>query len=149
MNNDQSTFHRHLIDSFDLTNKSGEDRWKAYNFVRKLYDHFVPIHLKRIRDAVVILSKPKVQSTVETKAGSQTRGSQQMPPPSHMVVDSRMSSAKMAPSLLVRQLEERRREHERQMNEKEQQLEERMQERQRQMSEQEQQLREQMERETQ
>lgn len=52
---DKSTFHRHLVHSFDITAYDGKNRWTAYNFVRKLYDHFAPIHLKRIRDAVALL----------------------------------------------------------------------------------------------
>lgn len=52
---DKTTFHRHLVHSFDITAYDGKNRWTAYNFVRKLYDHFAPIHLKRIRDAVALL----------------------------------------------------------------------------------------------
>ena len=52
---DKTHFYRHLISSFDLTAGAGENRWTAYNFVRKLYDDFAPIHLKRIQDAISLL----------------------------------------------------------------------------------------------
>lgn len=59
---DKTTFHRHLIRSFDLADVDGNHRWTAYNFVRKTYDHFAPIHLKRIRSAVAQLPVPKSNS---------------------------------------------------------------------------------------
>lgn len=49
------TFHRHLIRSFTIADSDGQNRWTTYNMVRKIYDHFAPIHLKRIRDAVALL----------------------------------------------------------------------------------------------
>lgn len=55
---DKSTFHRHLVHSFDITAYDGKSRWAAYNFVRKIYEYFAPIHLKRIRDAVALLRSP-------------------------------------------------------------------------------------------
>ena len=56
----KSTFHRHLVRSFDITDYDGKNRWTAYNFVRKLYHHFAPIHLKRIQSAVAQLgSRPE------------------------------------------------------------------------------------------
>lgn len=59
---DKSTFHRHLVRSFDITDYDGKNRWTAYNFVRKLYDHFAPIHLKRIQSAVAQLDEPPSES---------------------------------------------------------------------------------------
>ncbi|KAL9125007.1 MAG: hypothetical protein Q9217_005730, partial [Psora testacea] len=59
---DKTYFYRHLIESFDLTARHGENRWTAYNFVRKLYDHFAPIHLKRIQDAIPYLPERKSES---------------------------------------------------------------------------------------
>ena len=59
---DKTYFYRHLIESFDLTARDGGNRWTAYNFVRKLYDHFAPIHLKRIRDAIPYLPERKSES---------------------------------------------------------------------------------------
>ena len=59
---DKTYFYRYLIESFDLTARDGGNRWTAYNFVRKLYDHFAPIHLKRIRDAIPYLPERKSES---------------------------------------------------------------------------------------
>ena len=50
------TFHRHQIRSFDISDQEGKDRWVTYHFVRKIYDYFAPIHLRRIRDAIEQLS---------------------------------------------------------------------------------------------
>ena len=63
---DRTYFHRHLIESFDLTARDGGNRWTAYNFVRKLYDHFAPIHLKRIRDAIPYLPEQNSESFIST-----------------------------------------------------------------------------------
>ena len=52
---DKTTFHRHLIRQFFLTNPNSKERWTAYNFTRKVYDTFVPMHLERIRTAVAQL----------------------------------------------------------------------------------------------
>jgi len=58
----ETTFHRHLIHSFDFTAYDGKNKWTAYEFVRKVYDHFAPIHLKRIQSAVAQLPDPKSDS---------------------------------------------------------------------------------------
>lgn len=52
-----ASFHRHLIHSFDATGYEGKDRWTAYNFVRKVHDHFAPILLNGIKDVVFQLHK--------------------------------------------------------------------------------------------
>ena len=56
------TYHRYLIHSYDLSAYDGKDKWTAYNFVRKVYDHFAPILLKIIRDAIPNLRKPDSES---------------------------------------------------------------------------------------
>ena len=55
-------FSRYDIDLFSLTMHDGRDRFKAYNFVRNLYDEFAPQHLKRIQDAVACLPAPASQT---------------------------------------------------------------------------------------
>ena len=37
---DNTTFHRHLIRQFFLTNPDRKERWTAYKFTRKVYDKF-------------------------------------------------------------------------------------------------------------
>ena len=46
------TFYRHQIRSFDISDQNGKERWTTYHIVRKIYDYFAPIHLRRIRDAI-------------------------------------------------------------------------------------------------
>lgn len=62
----RTTFHRHLIRSVKLAD--GKDRWIAYNFVRMVYDVFVPIHLKRIRDAISHLPEQHSGSSMSPSA---------------------------------------------------------------------------------
>lgn len=62
INGDKTTFHRYLIRSLDLTEQDGKEKWTAYNFTRKVYDHFAPIFLKTIRDAISHLREPESES---------------------------------------------------------------------------------------
>ena len=55
---DKTTFHRHLVKAFDFTSENGKDRWTAYKFTRNVYDIFAPQHLQRIRAAVDQLPDP-------------------------------------------------------------------------------------------
>ena len=57
----KTTLHHHLIHAFDLTAYGGQNRWTAYNFVRKLHDHFAQIHWKRIQSAVAQLREPGLE----------------------------------------------------------------------------------------
>ena len=59
---DKTHFRQHIIKTFDLSDNDGRNRWTAYNFVRKLYEHFAPIHLQRIRDAILSLPEPRSES---------------------------------------------------------------------------------------
>ena len=63
---DKTTFHRHIIHHFDLTAYDGQNRWTAYFFVRKVYEYFAPIHLKRIQSAVAQLDEPQCESLIST-----------------------------------------------------------------------------------
>ena len=74
---DNTTFRRHLIRQFFLTNPNGRERWTAYNFTRKVYDTFAPIHLERIRAAIAQLTEPPskpvrsgISVDTDTEAGS-------------------------------------------------------------------------------
>ncbi|KAK0246872.1 hypothetical protein LTR91_022864 [Friedmanniomyces endolithicus] len=44
---------------FRLTMHEGRDRYKAYNFIRNVYDDFALEHLRRIQDAVAQLPNPE------------------------------------------------------------------------------------------
>lgn len=49
---DKSSFYRHVVRKFDITNHDGKDKWTAYKFTRNVYETFVPIHLKRLCSAI-------------------------------------------------------------------------------------------------
>ena len=73
---DNTTFHRHLVRQFFLTNPNSRERWATYNFTRKVYDTFAPIHLERIRTAIAQLPEPPSKSVrsgisvdIDTEAG--------------------------------------------------------------------------------
>ena len=44
--------YRHIIGDFGIMHLGGEQKWTAYKFTKNLYYKFVPIHLKRLRDAI-------------------------------------------------------------------------------------------------
>jgi hypothetical protein len=48
-------FCRHHINTYSFTRNNGAERFKAYNFVRNVYDKFVPGHLRRIQYAAASL----------------------------------------------------------------------------------------------
>lgn len=49
-------YYRHLIEKFHFTPSGrGDQRWKAYKFVRNIYDVWVPRHFERICSAIDML----------------------------------------------------------------------------------------------
>ncbi|KAI9836144.1 MAG: hypothetical protein M1837_003453 [Sclerophora amabilis] len=60
INEEKTSFYRHLIRSFDIVNQDGIDKWMTYKFTRNVYDTFVPIHLGRILAAVNELPDPDI-----------------------------------------------------------------------------------------
>ena len=62
INGDKTTFHQYLIREFGLTDQDGKEKWTAYNFTRKIYDHFAPLLLIIIRDAIQHLHEPESES---------------------------------------------------------------------------------------
>ncbi|KAL2043398.1 hypothetical protein N7G274_003704 [Stereocaulon virgatum] len=59
INGKETSFYRHPIRNFDITDQDGKDRWTAYKFVRNVYDKFYPVHLERIRSTVDQLPNPE------------------------------------------------------------------------------------------
>ena len=59
---DKTSFYRHKIRGFYLDDDGGANRWTTYNYVRKLYDVFMPQHLERLRSAVAQLPEPTSES---------------------------------------------------------------------------------------
>lgn len=60
INGKDFSFYRHLIQSFDIVNQDGKDRWTAYKFTLNLYNHFRPTHHERITSAADQLPDPEV-----------------------------------------------------------------------------------------
>lgn len=46
------TFHRHSIHKFYFTTLNGKEKWTAYKFIKNVYDKWMPDHLKRICSAI-------------------------------------------------------------------------------------------------
>ncbi|KAI4141274.1 MAG: hypothetical protein LQ340_007682, partial [Diploschistes diacapsis] len=65
-------FFRHHIDTFQYTRPNGGDRWKAYNFTRRVYAYFVRIHLERIRSALSSLPSLRPESVYEVSSDNNT-----------------------------------------------------------------------------
>lgn len=78
---EKTTFHRYLIREFSFRDQDGKERWTAYNFTRKVYDTFAPVHLDRIRNAIVRLPDPEREpftSIASTENESDLPDSQQL-----------------------------------------------------------------------
>ncbi|KAK2756539.1 hypothetical protein FQN54_005432 [Arachnomyces sp. PD_36] len=131
------TFSRHPIRSFDFTELNGKGRWIAYNFTRKVYDTFAPIHLKRIRTALARLPAPPPPETgVDTDAGeedsqriaasvpsSQDDASFKKPPlPQLAKMQRENDRLKDQVDLLLRQQQEQQRQQQEQMRQQQEQM---------------------------
>jgi len=55
-----TSFYRHLIQSFDIVNQDGIDKWTAYKFTLSVYHDFRRIHHERITSAADQLPDPEV-----------------------------------------------------------------------------------------
>jgi hypothetical protein len=40
------------LNGFDISSEAGKERRTAYQFVRNVFDSFVPVHLQRIQSAI-------------------------------------------------------------------------------------------------
>ena len=80
------TFFRHPIAKFDISKTvQGDNRWVAYNFVRNIYDSWLPEHFKRICSAIdmlpadlnfVVSNQPEAQFPDQELASSRSGLSQ-------------------------------------------------------------------------
>lgn len=52
---DRTTFYRHYIRKFDITEQDGKEKWTAYKFTKNVYNMFMPAHLQRICSAIADL----------------------------------------------------------------------------------------------
>ena len=56
---DKTSFYRYAIHKFDFTALAGKEKWTAYTFTKNLYDKFLPLHLERVKSAIIQLPDPK------------------------------------------------------------------------------------------
>ncbi|GAW23570.1 hypothetical protein ANO14919_131370 [Xylariales sp. No.14919] len=48
----ETKYFRHPIHSFDFTTLNGKDKWTAYQFIKNVYETWMPEHFKRICSAI-------------------------------------------------------------------------------------------------
>ena len=60
INGKDTSFYRHPIRNFDITDQEGQDMWTAYKFLMSVYNDFRRIHHERITSAVDQLPDPEV-----------------------------------------------------------------------------------------
>ena len=65
-------YYRHLLKFVHLLSEDGKDRWAPYQFVRNVYDSFLPMHLSRIREAIDQLPDPDFGPIQLTQGNPQT-----------------------------------------------------------------------------
>lgn len=153
----KTTFHRYLIRHYAIRDQDGKERWTAYNFVRNVYEHFAPSHLRRIKDAISQLREPNSGSSMPIN--SNEAKSQEIPASAPSSQDTAIFKRPALPAkpkrskassgndsealrILQQELERRRQELERQRQESERQRQEMRQELERQRQESEQQRQE-------
>lgn len=61
--------YRRQIKSYSISNNEGAERWAANRFVRNVYESFAPKHLLRITQAIDLLPKTKVGSSMVERRG--------------------------------------------------------------------------------
>lgn len=44
----KTTYYRHDIETFTFTGRNGREKWTAYQFVKNIYELWVPRHLQRL-----------------------------------------------------------------------------------------------------
>ncbi|ETS75923.1 hypothetical protein PFICI_12867 [Pestalotiopsis fici W106-1] len=70
-------YYHHLIAPIALKAQDGQDRWKAYQFTKNIYDVWVPTHLQRIRS--IIDQLPDECDTENSKLSDSTSPPQNLP----------------------------------------------------------------------
>ncbi|KAK5160042.1 hypothetical protein LTS14_002148 [Recurvomyces mirabilis] len=48
----ETKYYRHTIHKYDFTALDGKEKWTAYRFTKNVYDHWMPVHFKRICSAI-------------------------------------------------------------------------------------------------
>lgn len=100
----KATYHRRSIEMFNFQARDGLEKWTTYKFVKNLYQHWAPDHLKRIRSVLDAL--PEDITSLAARPTQNTDLSQQVDS-SHISEDAAGSSVgtdskaqeQMAPTL--------------------------------------------------
>lgn len=66
----KTVYYLQFLEGFDFTWEDGKNPWRSYKFVMALYEHWVPMHLERLRSAVDDL--PMVNFDVSSLSRVQT-----------------------------------------------------------------------------
>ena len=128
--------YRHPLREFIITDDGGKERWRAYQFVRNIYDSFAPKHLERVKSAIdqlpnqILQSSQSMQNTEGTE-NSQERMVSTAPSSQEVIFKKPALPRRGSVADLGAQLERQNQAAERQRQQSEEQLE-----RQRQQSEQ-------------
>jgi hypothetical protein len=111
------TFYRHPIAAFDISpTDDGDQRWKAYSFVRNVHDLWLPEQFKRICSAIDMLpadlnfevevsAQSEIQSRDQESASrsglSQQFGGYSVADEPRVVADGQQSAQPMTPDVTV------------------------------------------------
>ncbi|KAI9785423.1 MAG: hypothetical protein M1816_000438 [Peltula sp. TS41687] len=60
IDDEKTSFYRHPIREFVITDQAGKEKWTAYKFIRNVYEVFMPKHHKRICNAIDAIKLQKV-----------------------------------------------------------------------------------------
>ncbi|KAK3670786.1 hypothetical protein LTR78_009358 [Recurvomyces mirabilis] len=71
---DSFKYFRHDIAMFSLTLYGGKERFRAYTFVKKVYEEFAPQHVARIRRAVLSMPSPTARTGLSFATSDVTLG---------------------------------------------------------------------------
>lgn len=72
---EKTTFYRHSMAQFNLSNRNGQDKWLAYKCTKNIYRTWMPIHLQRICSVIDTMPADRlVELTREADVPSSTQG---------------------------------------------------------------------------
>ncbi|KAI9778830.1 MAG: hypothetical protein M1816_003894 [Peltula sp. TS41687] len=130
---EKTSFYRHSIREFVITDQAGKEKWAAYKFVRNVYDVFMPKHHKRICDAIDAIkpsaAEPFQGSLAASTPHTESNSSQEMTADSNPTRGS-FKKPRLPPKVMLQQEIERLKEqlgqrddqHRQQMDQQRQQM---------------------------
>ena len=63
---EETKYYRYRIADIALRDPKSKERWKTYKFVRSIYEHWAPIHLKRLQSVLIKMDKVVTAPTERT-----------------------------------------------------------------------------------